>query len=128
MSPNVINLSKRNLTKDETSLLSKGLQFVPTRKHFNKALHWRLRLKCFFRNDERQSNISPFKQKSKFNPCKNDIAIEFYLGRLEEEISFLYKKSSYSNLTKGERNAPYFLGDDTSIIINEADKGSGVVV
>ena len=32
VSPNVINLSKRNLTKDGISLLSKGLQFVPTPK------------------------------------------------------------------------------------------------
>ena len=38
VSPIVINLSMRNLTKDEISLLSKGLQFVPTRKHFNEAL------------------------------------------------------------------------------------------
>ena len=30
VSPNVINLSKRNLVKDKISLLSKGLQFVPT--------------------------------------------------------------------------------------------------
>ena len=56
VSPNVINLSKRNLTKDGISLLSKGLQFVPTPKHFNKALFReelenscrKLRLKCFF--------------------------------------------------------------------------------
>ena len=31
-------------------------------------------------------------------------------------------------MTKGERNALYSLRDDTSIIIKEADKGSGVVV
>ena len=86
VSPNVINLSKWNLTKDEISLLSKGLQFVPTPKHFNKALlreelenfGRKLRLKWFFRNDERQFNINPFKQKSKFNPAKNDAAIEFF--------------------------------------------------
>ena len=90
LSPNVINLSKRNLTKNEISLLSKGLQFVPTPKHFNKALlreelenfGRKLRLKWFFRNDERQFNINPFKQKSKFNPGKNDAAIEFYLSQL----------------------------------------------
>ena len=69
VSLNVINLSKRNLTKDEISLLSKGLQFVSTPKHFNKALlreepenfGRKLRLKWFFRNDERQFNINPFK-------------------------------------------------------------------
>ena len=33
VSPNVINLSKRHLSKDEISLLSKGLKFIPTRKH-----------------------------------------------------------------------------------------------
>ena len=72
-------------------------------------------------------NIIPFKQKSKFNPGKNDAAIEFYLSRLEEEILSLDKKIPYSNLTKGERNALYSLRDDTSIIIKEADKGSYVV-
>ena len=72
-------------------------------------------------------NIITFKQKSKLNPGKNDAAIEFYVSRLEEEIWSLDKKISYSNLTKGERNALYSLRDDTSIIIKEADKGSGVV-
>ena len=59
MIPNVINLSKRNLTKEEISVLSKGLQFVPTPKHFHKAFlreelqnfGRKLRLKWFFRND-----------------------------------------------------------------------------
>ena len=40
----------------------------------------------------------------------------------------MHKKISYSNLTKGERNALYSLRDDTSIIIKETDKGSGVVI
>ena len=116
VSPNAINLSKRNLIKDEISLLSKGLQFVATPKHFKKVLlrkeleHFgrKLRLKWFFRNDERQFNINPFKQKSKFNPGKNDAAIEFYLSRLEEEILSLDKKISYSNLTKGGKCSIFF--------------------
>ena len=37
VSANVINLCSRYLFKDEVSLLSKGLQFVPTPKHTNKA-------------------------------------------------------------------------------------------
>ena len=79
VSPNAINLSKLNLTKDEISLLSKVIQFVPTPKHFNNALlreelkyfGRKLRLKWFFHNDERQANINLFEQKSKFNPRKN---------------------------------------------------------
>ena len=88
----------------------------------------KLRLKWFFHNDERQFNINPFKQKSKFNPGKNDAASEFSFSRLEEEILSLDKNISYSNSNKGGRNALYSLRDDTLIIIKEADKGSGVVV
>ena len=40
----------------------------------------------------------------------------------------LDKKLNYSNLTKEERQAIYSLRDDTSIIIKEADKGSGIMV
>ena len=38
VSPNVINLSKRNLSKNEILLLPKGLKFIPTPKHINKVL------------------------------------------------------------------------------------------
>ena len=81
-----------------------------------------------YRNEEREITINPFKKKSKFNPKRKDTAIEIYLSRLEEEIFSLNKKLSYSNLTKEERQAIYSLIDDTSIIIKEVDKGSGIVV
>ena len=38
ISPNVVNLSRRNLTNNEISVLSKGLKFVPTPRVINKAL------------------------------------------------------------------------------------------
>ena len=38
VSPNVINLPKRHLSKDEISLLSKGLKFIPRPKHIKKRL------------------------------------------------------------------------------------------
>ena len=61
VSKNVVNLSKRKLTKAEASLLSKGLKFVPTSNHINKArlkmeleAYGRmLRLKWYFRNEKR---------------------------------------------------------------------------
>ena len=75
-SPNIINLSSRHLSRDEISLLSKGLKFVPTPKHKNKAkikeeievYGRKLRLMWHFRNDHREFNVSSFKKKSKFNP------------------------------------------------------------
>ena len=107
MSPNIINLSKRNLTKDEISLLSKDLQFVSTPKHFNKAflreklenIGRKLRLERLFRNDERHLTLI-LKKKPKFTHRKIDAATEFYLSRLEEEILSLSKNISSSNLTK----------------------------
>ena len=70
----------------------------------------------------------PFRKKSKFNPKRKDAAIEIYLSYLEEEIFSSHKKRSQSNRTKEERQAIYYLRDDTSIIIKEADKGSAIVV
>ena len=37
ISPNVINLSKRHLSKDEISLLPKGLKFISTPKQISKV-------------------------------------------------------------------------------------------
>ena len=124
------------MSKEEISLLSKGLKFIPTPKHINKArikeeletYGRKLRLMWHYRNQEREIIINPFKKKSKFNPKRKDAAIKIYLSPLEEEIFALDKKLSYSNLTKQERHALYSLRDDTSIIIKEADKGSGIVV
>ena len=135
VSPNVVNLSRHNLTNDEISLLSKGLKLVPTPRGINKALikeepeayGRKLRLMWHFRNDERELSYDPFKKKSKFDPKRKDAAIE-YLSRLKEEISSLDYKVGHSNLTKGERDAIYLLKNDSSIIIKEADKGSAGVV
>ena len=68
-----------------------------------------------------------FKKKFTFNPKVKDAAIELYFSRLEEEMS-IDTKLLYSNFTKEERLALNLLRDDTSIIIDEADKGSAVVV
>ena len=99
VSPNVVNLSSRILNKAEVSLLSKGLQFVPTPKNIN---------------------LSKIKEE-----------LEIFGRKLRLlEILALQKNfnSKYSNLTKEERNAIYSLRDDNTIIIKEADKGSGIVV
>ena len=113
------------MPKDEISLLSKGLKFIPTPKHINEALceeeletyGRKLRLMWHYRNEKQEITINPFEKKSKFNPKRKDAAIEIFLSRLEEEIFSLGKKLSYSNLTKEERQAIYSLRDDTSIIM-----------
>ena len=94
VSKNVVNLSTWKRTKAEISLLSKGLKFVPTSNHINKAklkmeleAHDRmLRLKWHFRNDEKEFDRNNFKLHSTFNPRNKDAAIEIYLSTLEEKV------------------------------------------
>ena len=76
VSKNVINLSRRNLSASEISLLSKGLKFVPTANKIDRAKLKReleeygrkLRLMWHFRNDERSFVADRFRAKSSFNP------------------------------------------------------------
>ena len=91
---NVINLSKRDLSENEISLLSKGLNFIPTCNKVDVArlkleleqFGRMLRLKWHFRDDKRDIPINPFKTKSTFNPRNKDATIEMYLSRLEEKL------------------------------------------
>ena len=137
VSQNVINLSKRVLSEDEISLLSKGLKFCPTPRDLDRGkiktdleqFGRRLRLRWFFREEERGFETNPFRPKSTFSPPKDDVAIEVYLSRVEEEIlSISEHGKNYSNLTEPEQEALRNLKEDDSIIIKQADKGSGVVV
>ena len=91
VSANIINLSSCHLSKEEVSLLSKGLKFVPTSNHLNKAkiieeieaYFTKLRLTWHFQNDHQEFNVNPFKKISKCN-TKGNPAIEIHLSRLEK--------------------------------------------
>ena len=136
VSKNVVNLSKRNLTDSEISLLCKGLNFVPTSNTIDKAklkreleaLGRMLRLKWHFRNEEKDFDPEKFKPKSTFNPRNKDAAIEIYMSSLEEKLMKIeIPKDKFNNLTSKERKALYDLKNDKNIIIKGADKGSAVV-
>ena len=137
VSKNVVNLSKRNLNDAEISLLSEGLNFVPTCSNIDKAklkmeleaFGRMLRLKWHFCNENKDIYRDMFKPKSKFNPRNEDAVIELYLSSLEEKlIKVDVPKDKLNNLTNSERKALYDLKNDKSIVIKSADKGSAVVV
>ena len=57
-----------------------------------------------------------------------DVAIEVYLSKIEDEIMKLSAVGkNFSNLTREEISALNGLKSDRTIVIKEADKGSGVV-
>ena len=134
---NVINLSQRTLSQHEISVLSKGLKFVATPKEIDYSqvkidlenFGRRLRLKWYFKENEDFSEVPAFRPKSKFNPRNKDVAIEVFLSKLEDELVKISPEGcNYSNLTREEKVALNNLRSDHTIIIKEADKGSGVVV
>ena len=92
VSKNAINLSRRNLSVPEVSLLSKGLKFVPAANKIDRAklkteleeYSRKLRLMRHFKNDERSFVADRFSPKSSFNPMNKDTTIETYLSCLEE--------------------------------------------
>ena len=89
VSKNNANLSKRKFTKEEISLLSKGLKFVPISNHINKgklkiqleAYGKILLLKWHFRNDEKEFDRNKLRQKSTFSLRNKNAASEIYLNK-----------------------------------------------
>ena len=117
---NVVNLSRRNLTGSEISLLSKGLNFVPTSNTIDKAK---------LKNEENVFDLDQVKPKSAFNPSNKDVAIEVYMSSLEEKLMKIeISKDKYNHITNEERQALYDLKDNKNIVIKGADIGSAVVV
>ena len=92
VSKNVVNLSRSNLTDSEISLLSKGLNFVPTSTTIGKAklkmqleaLAGILRLKWYLKNQENEFDLDHFKPKSSFNSRNRNAAIEIYMSSFEK--------------------------------------------
>ena len=115
----------------EISLLSKGLNFVPTCNNVDKAklkialeaFDRLLRLKWHFRNKNKDIHRDMFKLKSKFNTRNKDAATELYVSSLEEKLMKIeVPKHKFNNLRNSERKALYDLKGDKSIVIKNADK------
>ena len=127
---NAINLSRRNLSACEISLLSKGLNFVPTankidraKRKVRKEYERILRLMWHFRNNEQSFVADRFRPKSSFNSRNKDVIIEMYLSCLEERLLDIEIPSKrFNNLSKEEREALYNFKDDPTIMIDGAEK------
>ncbi len=130
----ITNLSSKPLTITQRRVLSLGLKFVPTLPTRNNTLQESLlnfqrsnRLKYFFRNHPHKEQ-HPFRQKSTWQPPRASAEVEQYLERTTQSISTLPHKNIYQNLTKLELQALRELATDDSLVIKNADKGSGIVV
>lgn len=137
--PKIINLSSRDLSTDEISLLQKGLKFTPTPsanqnelKNDVQEFGRKLRLLDYFHEQQQNTaDNSIARNKSNFVPPKTqDKYLETFLDALSEYPENMHTTTSKnrSNLTKGEKTALNDLMNDDSIIIKEADKGGATVI
>ena len=146
----IFNLSKYTLTDAETSLLERGLKFIPTKPHvdISKLLadlrEWerRMRLMEYFHEDGQpitntqqtnkediQMKISAREKNKIFMPTSGrDVNLDLYIEMVKEDILTGIQNSKEANLTQSEQKALKQLMNNDSIIIRPADKGSGIVV
>lgn len=139
----VVNLSDKELTPDQVTVLSKGLSFVPTcnEKPFDVKVDLfrffrKIKLKHFFGSNvtfEEQENVvrhTSFKPKSHFCPNVTNPSIQMFCRLVEQDAVKLYEKPyiTQSNLNKAQRLALNELTSDHDLVIKPADKGGAVVV
>ncbi|XP_036362142.1 uncharacterized protein LOC118765009 [Octopus sinensis] len=133
----IINLSNKELTPNELSILSKGLKFTPTPQRSNyyemkdDILEFcrKLRLTEEFHgkqiDDEsiarNNSNYTPTKGKNKVLDRYCDYITNF-------PFQFTKKQKHSQNFNKREWNDLIKLREDKTITIKEADKGNAVVL
>ena len=102
VSDHVFNLSKKELSAKDISVLEKGLGFAPTPSHINEAdlrrdlreFSRKMRCKRHFRNEVPLSNkeISQFKVTLQWNPPEGHPALEAFLNKTENNIFSLIRK------------------------------------
>ena len=131
------------LSKDERSVLSKGLNFIPLTQKADTT-EMRLLLSRFYRTirwtatlgslPQRQSQDDPFldlfsTKSGTMPPIGKSKAVEKYISRTEDAIASLKPKPlSFSNITPNEAAALASLKRRHDIVIKPADKGGVVVV
>lgn len=156
MRDSVINISSKQLSQDQMSVLSKGLSFVPVKKNdpfVTKVEMFKffrsIRLKAFYAKGTVMQHNQPmaatsdgstdaiektvFKPKSTFLPPMNNSSVETFCRLVERDVFSCLRTDDYStrhrpNLTNSEKVALSTLMADDDLIIKSADKGSSIVV
>ena len=153
--PKIFNLSCKVLTKQQQSILMKGLKFTPTpqknlvdlKNDINILIH-KLRLIEHFENTDKNSKNSSnskktikqsenndhetkslIKEKSEYCPPKSKDKV--FLSQIDQLSKLNLENitsNTHQNLSKAEWFALKDLINDKSIVIKKADKGGAVVI
>lgn len=137
----VVNMSSRQLTALELSVLSRGLSFVPSRKQTIAQLtaelkEWErlMRLKEYWHDGKPRDDTTTvtddrsFKNSRWVPPKGRDPWLDLYLEEVTAGVIRETRKRGKGNLSSDEESALLGLIRDDSIVIRPADKGSGIVI
>lgn len=145
----VFNLSNKQISSEQIDVLSKGLSFVPTVA--TNPFNVKIELFRFLRNVKLKGFFSPrevtpssgfsgtsehrFKPKSTFIPFVNNPSVSTFCRLVEKEIDDELQKNGETpsirkkhNLSKIQKVAIDNLMNDSTITIQRADKGGGIVI
>ena len=137
---NIINLSKYELSIHETSLLNRGLSFIPTPKitkmpilEAAESFSRKLKLQNFFNARPVLKNSYtklPFTGKSNWTPPDDKIDPEVItcISKLTKEINDLKIQDEDKNIKPAEIAALNKLSRNSEVVLKKADKGSSIVV
>ena len=126
------NLSDIQLTTDQTSLLSKGLRFIPTPVTKEKSIRHqlirdfnqfarRMRLQYIYHGENNEPN--PIHVKTNWEPpAQQSVALEMYLEEVRLQLAETEISKPKNNLPCNE------FKDNQEINIKKADKGSTTVI
>lgn len=136
---NVINLSSIfRLDRAESSILEKGLTFIPTpgvprRSELRRDLHMyhrRLKLLDYFGYNNSEEVI-PFVKSSSWEPEEDSVSLPIRTLIRRDVEAFnrhKFKPNVYNNISQEERKALSKLAANPNIIIKSADKGGQICI
>lgn len=139
----VVNLSNRVLNLAETSVLNKGLGFIPSINKLNTEqlqqdidrFDRRLQIFHFFKNKNTDETVdkplepsSCMMPKSTWVPKHTNANITEFCHAVKNDIELLSKNKVHPNLTLKEFRALQELKKEESVTIKPADKGGGIAV
>lgn len=138
---NIINLSCYDLSIEERSVLSRGLNFCPATGGYSefqlvKDLHnfernMRLREYFYDRSSAHNTDSSSLPSYKHWTPpSQRDKCLDLYIRAVQRDVMQAYKERTplHRNLTDREQQAIESLASRNDIIIKPADKGGAIVV
>ncbi|KAL5517767.1 hypothetical protein EMCRGX_G003381 [Ephydatia muelleri] len=131
---NIVNLSSYRLSNRETDILSKGLSFIPYTPNINyikssEIIDFTNKLRLRYKYMHITPSDNPFRLKTKQTPGPTDYKpLEKLIDNITLTLSQIKSTTGRPNLPKDGMCLIHRLKNQHEVIINQADKGSTIVL